>query len=94
MKYRRWDPQTKVQVVLEGLKGKAVSEICNEYEISQSQYYMWREQFLANASKAFEVKDKSRRESRLERENERLKKLVGQLTYELKKTEELWDEKA
>ncbi len=88
MKYRKWDAQTKVQVVLEGLKGKAVSEVCTEYEISQSQYYIWRDQFLANAGKAFEVKDKSRRESRLERENGKLKALVGELTYELKKIED------
>jgi transposase-like protein len=29
-------------------------ELCAKHEISQAQYYQWRDQFLANAAKAFE----------------------------------------
>jgi transposase-like protein len=47
--------QTKTMIVLEGLKGKPVAEICTEHQIGQSQYYQCRDQFLAHASKAFEV---------------------------------------
>ncbi len=89
MKRRKWDPQEKAIIVLEGLKGKQVAEICNEYQIGQAQYYQWREQFLKNASKAFEDKKKNRRELSLTKENDELKKMVGELTVELKKTEEL-----
>jgi len=33
MKNRKWDAKTKVMVVLQGLKGKPVVEICQEHQI-------------------------------------------------------------
>jgi transposase-like protein len=52
MPRRKWDATTKALIVLEGLKGKPVAEICTEHKISQSLYYQWRDQFLANAAQA------------------------------------------
>jgi len=46
MKRRRWDSKTKTKIVLEGLPGRPVSEICNDYGIHQNQYYTWRYKFL------------------------------------------------
>lgn len=89
MQRRKWDAKTKAMLVVEGLKGKPVAEICTEHQISQAQYYQWRDQFLAHAAKAFEVHEQSQREARLARENARLKTLVGELTLELKKSDEL-----
>ena len=89
MHRRKWDAKTKALVVLEGLKGKSVAEICTEHQISQSLYYQWRDQFLANAAHAFEVHQHSRREARLEQENAKLKHLVGELLLEVKKSDEL-----
>ena len=89
MKRRKWTSKEKALVVLEGLKGKSVAEICNEHCVSQTQYYQWRDQFFSNASKAFEGHEQSQKEHRLERENEKLKRLVGELTLELKKSEEV-----
>ena len=86
MKRRKWDPKTKAMIVVEGLKGKPVSEICIEHQISQAQYYQWRDQFLANMPQVFV--DDSRREKALTKENARLKRITGDLTVELKKTEE------
>lgn len=86
---RKWDAKTKAMIVIEGLKGKPVAELCAEHQISQAQYYQWRDQFLANAPKAFEVHEQSQREARLGRENARLKTLVGELTLELKKSDEV-----
>lgn len=91
MRRRKWDAKTKAIVVLEGLKGKAVTTICQDYQISQTQYYQWRDQFLANAPKTFEVAQQTEREARLQRENAQLKNLVGELTLELKKIDvEVW----
>ena len=90
MQRRKWDSKTKALIVLQGLKGKPVAELCIEHQISQAQYYQWRDQFLANASKTFEVHQQTQREARLEQENGRLKKLVGELTMELKKSEEVF----
>lgn len=86
MKRRKWDPKTKALIVLQGLKGKPVAEICLEHQISQTQYYQWRDRFLANAHQIFN--ENERREERLNRENTRLRKIIGDLTVELKKTEE------
>lgn len=86
MKRRKWDPKTKAMIVIEGLKGRPVSEICIEHQISQAQYYQWRDQFLANMPQIFA--DDSRREKALAKENARLKRIIGDLTVELKKTEE------
>ena len=52
-----------------------------------ARYYQWRDQFLANAPKTFEVAQQTEREARLQRENARLKSLVGELTLELKKSD-------
>jgi len=89
MKRRKWESKQKALIVLQGLKGKPIAEVCSEHQISQAQYYQWRDQFLANMEKAFEVARQSDREARLERQNERLKNLVGELTLELKKSDEV-----
>jgi transposase-like protein len=86
MKRRKWDPETKAMIVVEGLKGKQVADICIEHQISQAQYYQWRDQFLSHMSQLF-IRD-DRKEKALTRENERLKRIIGELTVELKKTEE------
>jgi transposase-like protein len=86
MKRRKWDPKTKAMIVIEGIKGKPVSEICIEHQISQTQYYQWRDHFLANVYQVFDSNDK--KNELLSRENTRLRKMIGDLTVELKKTEE------
>ena len=89
MPRRKWDTRTKALIVLQGLKGTPVSTLCTEHQLSQAQYYEWRDQFLANASKAFEVHQQADQVVRLERENSRLKRVVVDLTLEVKKTEEV-----
>ena len=87
MKNRKWDAKTKALIVMEGIKGKPVTEICQEHQLSQSQYYRWRDEFLANMHHVFDNTDK--KEEHLSRENKHLKQIIGDLTVELKKTEEL-----
>jgi transposase-like protein len=89
MHRRQWNPKTKAMIVLEGLKGKPVAELCNEHQISQAQYDQGPDQFLAHAAQALEVHERSQREARLVREHVRLKALVGELTLELKTSDEL-----
>jgi len=90
MKRRKWDAKTTATIILEGLKGKLVAELCTAHQINQAQYYQWRDQFLAHAGQAFEVHQQSQRETRLQQGNARLKQVVGELTLELKKTDEGW----
>lgn len=90
MKYRRWTSVQKTKIILEGLQGLPIGEICSKYQISQSQYYQWREHFLSNASKAFEEKEQHKQHERLRRENGKLKEMVAELSLELKKSDEVY----
>ena len=85
MQRRQWEARIKTRIVLEGLRGRPVAELCNEHQLSQAQYYQWQKQFLAEAYKVFETKQQNLREVRLLGENARLKSLVGELSLELKK---------
>ena len=89
MERRKWDAKTKAMIVLQGLKGKPVSEICMDNQISQAQYYQWRDKFMMDLPLVF--CNNSRREKALVRENASLKKIIGDLTLELKKVNE-WQE--
>jgi hypothetical protein len=65
--------------LLSSTKHKAVSQVSvdrrsAEHEISQAQYYQWREMLLANAARAFEPAGAP---------------LVGEFALELKKSEEV-----
>jgi transposase-like protein len=88
MKRRQWDSKTKAKIVLEGLSGKPVSEICSQYQISQNQYYQWRDKFLAESHRAFDGKVNGSEVSRLKAKNQRLQQIIGALTVELKKSED------
>jgi len=85
MKKRTWDLKMKAEIVLEGLSGKPVSEICSQYQISQDQYYQWRDKLSAEAHRAFDGKMKGAEVSRLKAKNQRLQQIIGALTVELKK---------
>jgi transposase-like protein len=88
MKRRQWDSKTKAKIVLEGLSGKPVSEICSQYQVSQTQYYQWRDKFLLEAHRAFEGKENGSEVTRLKAKTQRLQQIIGALTVELKKTED------
>jgi len=89
MSRRKWSPSQKAKIVLEGIKGGSIQEICNAYEISQAQYYQWRDHFLSHIDQAFISHDQ--KHERLMKKKARLERMVGELTMELKKSEEeLW----
>jgi transposase-like protein len=88
MKYRKWTSQEKLKIVLEGLSGQIdISKLCAKYQISQTQYYKWRDQLLKFGHQAFDVKSVTKKEQHLESEVSKLKRIIGDLTIELKKTE-------
>ncbi len=83
MKRKKWDPETKAHIVLEGLSGRPVTELCNAFGVCSSQYYRWREMFVEHASSLFETTRPDQDIAALRKENERLKRLVGELTLAL-----------
>ena len=88
MKRKLWQTQEKLKIVLEGLSGQIeISKLCQKYQLNQAQYYQWRDLLLKFGHQAFETKDQSKKEARLEMENQPLKRIIGDLTVDLKKTE-------
>ncbi len=47
----KWDAKTKATIVREGLKGKPVIAICQDYNISRAQYYQSRNQLFFECAK-------------------------------------------
>ncbi|WP_027720838.1 transposase [Maridesulfovibrio zosterae] len=80
---RKWDAKIKAKIVLEGLMGGSVNELCRSHELRPGQYYKWREHFLKNCHLLFEKETRAPDKSELAIENEKLKRLVGELTLEL-----------
>jgi hypothetical protein len=80
MQRRQWDAKATASIGREGLQGKLVAELCNEYPLHQSHYYQGRDPCLAQASKAFAVHQDAQQDARLTREHARGKTLVGELT--------------
>ena len=74
MERRKWSSQEKLQIVLEGLgKQVTVEKLCVKYEVTQTQYYKWRDQLLKSGHQAFETKNITKREAHLEEEVKKLK---------------------
>lgn len=80
---RKWDPRTKAKIVLEGLMGGCVNDLCRANDLRPGQYYKWRGYFLEHSYRVFEKPQSPQTDSELAAENEELKKLVGELTLEL-----------
>ena len=88
MKRRKWTSQQKLKIALEGLSGQIeVSKLCAKYQVSPTQYYQWRDHLLKFGHQAFETKNITKKEQHLEQENKNLKRIIGDLTVELKKSE-------
>jgi transposase-like protein len=64
-------------------RGASILDVCHELSISEATYHRWRKRFVHSAGAADQrlpsKDDLSRRLRELEKENKRLKQLVGQL---------------
>ena len=88
MKKRKWTSQEKLRIVLEGLSGSIeITKLCAKYKIAQTQYYLWRDHLLKFGHQAFETKNITKKEQRLEEKVKKLTSIIGDLTVELKKSE-------
>lgn len=91
MKRRKWTAKQKLQIVLEGMSGRVpLAQLCLKHQISQAQYYTWRDRLLNDGEKVFDRGGPDAKEERLLKENADLKRMIGELHVELKKSEEEW----
>ena len=72
MTRRRWNSKIKAKIMLEGLSGWPVSELCNQYQISQTQYCQWRDKLPAEPHQTFEARANGTEIARLKAKNQRL----------------------
>ena len=88
MQKRKCTSQQKLQIALEGLSGNIeISKLCAKYQIAQTQYYQWRDHLLKFGHQAFETKNITKKEQHLEQQVTKLKRIIGDMTIELKKSE-------
>lgn len=76
---KKWSPEEKLAVVLDGLKGRPLRDLCREYGISEAQYYKWKEEAINGMRQG--LQDKRRKEWRdksWEVERNRLLKMIGE----------------
>ncbi len=80
-KRRKFMPEFKAKVVLEVLTGtRSHAEACREYHLKTELLSAWKQEFLANASKAFESENHG---SETQVRVDELERVVGRLTLEL-----------
>jgi len=86
-KRRNWTSEFKTKVVLEVLSGeKTLSEIASKYEILPKSIQTWKNQFLSNASLAFDksavVKEYKEEIKHLHQEKDKMAKKLGEVIVE------------
>ena len=78
---RRWTVQEKATIVMEVMTTNApLAEICRKYNVSPTQVYKWKENFVNGGTRAVAGTDSTAREKQLELENKRLKEMVADLS--------------
>jgi putative transposase len=78
-KRKEWTAEEKLAIVLDGFKGRSMSEICREYGISDAQYYKWRDVAIEALKSGFKDKRKKEyRDTSCEAERNRMLKVIGE----------------
>jgi transposase len=83
-KYRKFTAQQKLEIVLAGLRGdRTVREVCRDHQISETQYYGWRDQLYQAGQERFAGKDERQGEHELRKRVAELERALGKKTSEL-----------
>ena len=87
MKQRRHTPEQVIRKLREGDRllgeGRSIAEVCKALEVSEPTYHRWRNQY--DGMKA----DDAKRLRELERENQRLKRIVADQALETQALKEI-----
>ena len=82
MKRKRYIPEQKARIVLLGLRSPGkIGEVCREYGVHPVTFSQWKRAFLGGGLEAFRRGGKTFGEG-VQRENRKLKELVGSLYVE------------
>jgi transposase-like protein len=81
MPHRRWTPEEKIRIVLESLNTSiGMAELCRKYAVNPTVFYGWKEKFIEGGKQALTRSRRNGGEGELQTENDRLKRLIGELT--------------
>ena len=90
MTKKKWSNQDKLMIVLEGMKNTVpLGELCSRHNVSQALYYQWKDRLLKDGASVFNYGGHDKEQERLRKKIQCLKGIIGDLTVELKKSEEL-----
>ena len=79
----KFTPEEKVELVLLGLKSPgSVSEMCRKHNINPNTFSRWKKNFVSGGMDALKP-GKREHQGMLDRENQKLKQIVGELFVEL-----------
>ncbi len=88
MKQRKFSEEQIIKLLQDAKKGEQpIEELCREAGCSTASFYTWKQKYGDSSI------DEAKRLRRLERENERLLRLVGQQRLELEGMKELLEKK-
>jgi transposase len=77
----KWTAEQKIAIVMESLNTNiSVAELCRKHNVTPNAFYGWKEKFLDAGKLGLTGSLKTGPSEELVRENESLKKLIGELT--------------
>ena len=79
----KWTTEQKIAIVLESLNTNiSLAELCRKHNVTPNAFYGWKEKFVEAGKVALARSSRTNGtgHEELEAENEKLKKLIGELT--------------
>lgn len=78
---KKWTASEKTRIVMESLTTNiSIAELCRKYNLSPNTFYPWKEKFLEAGRNAFSGTPDGNVCRQLQKENDSLKRLIGELT--------------
>jgi len=78
---KKWTASEKARIVIESLTTSiSIAEICRKYNLSPNTFYPWKDRFLESGKSAFSGSPGSNTCKNLQKENDSLKRLIGEIT--------------
>ncbi|HOT32800.1 MAG TPA: transposase [Petrotogaceae bacterium] len=86
---RRYSPEQKFKIIKEQLTTKtSISQICEKYDISATNFYRWQDEFFEGALQGLQrakdgpTKAELRKIEALEKDNNRMKDVISEIISE------------
>ena len=78
---KKWTASEKAIIVIESLTTSiSIAELCRKYNLSPNTFYPWKDKFLESGKTAFSGAPNGNIYKQLQKENDSLKHLIGELT--------------